>query len=169
MRIRLNKQCQRARLMFSMAVVSALASPCTALAERPSVGVAAAQAQTPPWNSVANLEDGRTFVTDGNIVLDTAFAKPANLPTDTVPTAWLESFLATPQPEELRFQDLTLRGRGGADVYFSPRGMLLNPTYVDYLRRVFGNQLRLRCSGLLDPVQIVVNGATVGALMPMEP
>jgi hypothetical protein len=144
-----------------LAVIAALAGPFSGAESR-------AEPETPKWNKIARLTDGRTFVTDGNLVLDAAFAKPDSLPTDTVPTAWLQSFLATAQPDELRFQDLTRRTEG-TGTYSSPKGMLLNPKYVDYLREVFGDQLRFRCSGTLDAVQIVFNGAAIGALMPMAP
>ena len=148
-----------ARTMLATAAISALAIP----------DAASAQAQTPQWNSIARLDDGRTFVTDGIIVLDATLAEPANLPTETVPTAWLQAFLSTAQPDEFRFRDLTLEPRGGTNVYLTKSGMLLNPVYLDYLRQVFGDQLRLRSAGALDPVQIVVGGVAVGAVMPMKP
>jgi hypothetical protein len=117
-----------------------------------------------------HFSDGRIFVTDENIALDTAFAKPATVPTETVSSAWLQSFLATAQPHEWRLRDLTRKIQGTTPVYASPTGMLLNPKYVDYLRQVFGEeQLRIRGNGTLDPVLVVFNGAAVGAFMPMKP
>jgi hypothetical protein len=39
----------------------------------------------PAWQSVVRLPDGRTFVTDGGLAIDVAFAKPAQLPTRELP------------------------------------------------------------------------------------
>jgi len=139
-----------------------------------SVMVSAAQLrpspEAPAWNRVARLTDGRVFVTDGNILLETGFARPDTVPTETVATAWLQSFLSAAQPNEARFQDLTLKTLSITPVYTSPTGSILNPKYVDYLRRVFGDsKLSFRYNGALDPIQIVWNSAVVGALMPMKP
>jgi len=39
----------------------------------------------PVWNRMFHLPDGRTFVTDGAIMLDAALAKPAALPAQVLP------------------------------------------------------------------------------------
>lgn len=155
------------RALWTVVVIALAALPASAEAPRQSP---AGESRPPKWNQIARLPDGRVLVTDGNIVLDVAFANPATTPTDPVGTAWLQAFLSTAQPHEVPVRDLTSRSQGTTRVYATPQGMILNPEYVDYLRALIGDEkLRFRCNGVLDPVQIVVNSAVVGALMPMKP
>jgi hypothetical protein len=156
--------------MCAVAAIAAITTQWTAGAEQVRPSSSASPAPAPTWTRVAHFADGRVFVTDENLALDTAFAKPVTLPTETVSSAWLQSFLATAQPHEWRLRDLTRRIQGTTPVYSSPTGMLLNPKYVDYLRHALGEEpLRFRANGTLDPVQIIFNGAAVGAFMPMKP
>jgi len=50
----------------------------------------------PVWQRTLHLSDGRTFVTDGGIAMDAALAKPASLPSQTLPEAsakYIERYL----------------------------------------------------------------------------
>jgi hypothetical protein len=133
------------------------------------VGSLAAQtpagASAPAWNKRSRLTDGRTFVTDGAIALDAAIARPASLDTLTeMPPAAIERLLKSPFTTEIRFSVLSARERG----YVTPDGVLLKRTYVEFLRRNAGaSRLMFRAKGPTDPVVIVVDGQTVGVLMPM--
>ncbi len=133
------------------------------------VGSLAAQtpagASAPAWNKRSRLTDGRTFVTDGAIALDAAIARPASLDTLTeMPPAAIERLLKSPFTTEIRFSVLSARERG----YVTPDGVLLKRSYVEFLRRNAGaSRLMFRAKGPTDPVVIVVDGQTVGVLMPM--
>ena len=133
---------------------------CGALAAQTPAGASA-----PAWNKRSRLADGRTFVTDGAIALDAAIARPASVETlIELPPAAIERLLKTPFTTEVRSSALGRRDRG----YATPDGVLLNRTYVDFLRRHAGaSRLMFRTSGPADPVLIVVDGQTVGVLMPL--
>jgi hypothetical protein len=114
------------------------------------------------------LHDGRTLVSDGRFILDAALAKPAVLPNHALPeqTAKLiEGYLTADLPEEFVFSQLTLSGEN----YISLSGVMLNRTYVDYLRRILpGSRLRFRMKSDAEPVVILLDGKAVGLLMPMK-
>jgi hypothetical protein len=121
----------------------------------------------PPWNRTFKLSDGRTFVTDGGIAIDAALAKPPTLPNEVpISTKIIEGYLASPRKDEYGLGDLkpvSLR------TYTAPSGIVLNSTYINYLRRILpARSVRLRMTGDLEPVQIVVNDKTVGVLMPVK-
>lgn len=141
------------------------------------LGVVAALAQAwehrpvvPEWTRAVHLKDGRVFVSDRNIILDAAFAKPAAVPTQVVDPTWLQAFLGTTQPSELPVSRFRKSTQGKTPVYVAPTGLMLSAAYVEYLEHLFrSSALRFRCNGPLDPVLIVVDGAAVGAVMPMAP
>ena len=120
----------------------------------------------PPWNRTFKLSDGRTFVTDGALMIDAALAKPASLPGEVqISQKVIEGYLASPRKDEYGLRDLL----PAVDLrtYTAPSGIVLNSTYVNYLRRTLP-AARLRMTGALDPVQIVVSGKTVGVVMPVK-
>jgi hypothetical protein len=114
------------------------------------------------------LYDGRIFVSDGRLALDAAVAKPADLPRQALPgpiAKVIERYLAAELPDEFELSQLTRR----ADLYAAPTGVILNPIYVDYLRRTLpGAPLRFRMKSDSEPVVIVLEGKAVGLLMPMK-
>lgn len=143
-----------------------------------SVGVAHAQQKAPTplspaadgppvWSRTLQMPDGRTFVTDGGLAIDAAFAKPATLPSLAQPGAIVaRSFTATPD-EQIGLGDL---GTGPfANTFATPKGVVLNGNYVKYLRTVLsGKRVRLHAKGGMDPVVVVLDGTPVAVLMPVR-
>jgi hypothetical protein len=116
------------------------------------------------------MSDGRTFVSDGGLALDAAIAKPAALPAVVLGPASakvLEGYMAAPLKNEFTLADLGPAATGRT--YTAPSGVVLNSTYVDYLRRTFpAGRVRLRMKSDLEPIVIVADGAAVGLLMPVK-
>ncbi len=120
----------------------------------------------PVWQGILRASDGRTFITDGGLAIDTALAKPATLPAREFPGKVLEGQLAAAHEAEYSFSDL--RVEKPSRTYACPNGILLSATYIDYLRRILpASSTRLRMTGGMQPVVIVANGKAVGVLMPV--
>jgi hypothetical protein len=121
----------------------------------------------PVWQAVVPMHDGRTFVTDGGLAIDAAFAKPASLPERQVPAKAVEDLLGATHKDECGFNDLVAAGSG--KTYTTPSGIALNATYVKFLRRILSSAtVRFRMSGNMQPVVIVAGGKAVGVLMPVK-
>src|SRR5262245_66190499 len=120
----------------------------------------------PVWQGVVRLSDGRTFITDGGLAVDTAFAKPATLPAREIPGKVMETYLNAEHKDEYGFGDLTPAATG--KTYTPPSGIRLSARYLDYLRRTLPSGVRFRVSGELQPIGIVVDGKAVGVLMPVR-
>ena len=121
----------------------------------------------PAWQGVVRMSDGRTFLTDGGLAIDTALAKPAKLPEREIPGKILETYFSAKHTDEYGFSDLIAAASG--KTYTTPSGIPLNATYITYLRRILPSRgVRFRSSGELQPVVIVVDGKVVGVLMPVR-
>jgi hypothetical protein len=129
-----------------------------------------ADADAPTWDRMVRLSDGRTFVTDGSLAIDVALVKPSVLPTEVLGPAaakLLEGYMAAPLENEYGLGDL--KKGPWPQTYAAPSGVVLNATYVDYLRRTLPKAaLRFRMKGDLDPVVILMKGTAVGVVMPMR-
>jgi hypothetical protein len=120
----------------------------------------------PKWQGQVRLSDGRTFVTDGGLAIDAALARPDPLPARVLAAKVLEGYLAAKPKDEFSVSDLR-KGANGR-TYTAPSGVVLNATYIDYLRRILPvASLRLRVEGDLKPVVVVSKGVAVGVLMPV--
>lgn len=137
------------------------------LAQAAMTPAAPGTAGDPKWQGTIRMSDGRTFVTDGGLAVDAALAKPSKLPERVVSGKVLEGYLAAKQPDECGFGDLTAAVSG--KTYTTPKGIALNATYINYLRRILpARGVRFRMSGELDPVVVAANGKSVGVLMPVR-
>lgn len=119
----------------------------------------------PVWQGILRLPDGRTFVTDGGLVIDAAIARPASLPGREFPPKLLQSFFGAPHEHEYGFEDFHAAATG--KTYTTPEGVGLNATYVDFLRRVLPRSARFRLGGATGPIVVTVDGNAVGAFMPV--
>lgn len=141
----------------------------TVVAEDATASTALKQSGTVNWQKQVRLHDGRTFVSDGRFALDAALAKPAAPPSTVLPEATakiIEGYLTAELPDEFGLSQLTDRS---GHKYTAPSGVVLNPIYVDYLRRALpASRLRFRMKGDMEPVVIVLDGKAVGLLMPMK-
>ena len=135
-------------------------------AQTPMKPTAPGTAGDPQWQGVVRLSDGRSFITDGGIAIDTAFAKPVTLPAKEIPGKVMETYLNAAHKDEYGFGDLTPVATG--KTYMTPAGIPLSATYINYLRRILPASTRFRVGGELQPVGIVANGQVVGVLMPVR-
>jgi hypothetical protein len=133
-----------------------------------ALAVRAAAADAPAWTGWFRVADGRTFVTDGAMMLDAAVARVDPLPGRKLELSAevVEGHLAGHGSEEMRVSELERGGDGRA--YRAPSGVTVSARYVDYLRdHVPVASLRLRFDGDGKPITIVSNGETIGVVMPM--
>ena len=120
----------------------------------------------PRWQGQLRLSDGRTFVTDGGLAIDAALARPDPLPARVLTAKVLEDYLAAKPKDEFSVNDLKKAANGRT--YTAPTGVVLNATYIDYLRRILpAASLRIRVEGDLKPAVVVSKGVAVGVLMPV--
>jgi len=130
-------------------------------------------ANAPPWRLVIPLTDGRTFVSNGHIAIDAAFAKLEVLPTSIANTKVIEDYLTAPFEDEFDLTQLKT-GIGSRDSpnygnYTAPSGVVLNAVYIDYLLRTLpARKVRLGMRGDADPVVILLDATPVGVLMPVR-
>jgi hypothetical protein len=137
------------------------------LAQTPMTPTAPGTPGDPTWQGIVRLSDGRTFVTDGGLALDVAFAQPAHLPDRELAAKVLEDYLKASHKDEYGLGDLNAAASGRT--YTSPSGIALNATYINYLRRKLpANSVRFRMTGELQPIVILANDRAVGVLMPVK-
>jgi hypothetical protein len=119
------------------------------------------------WNRMFRVPDGRTFVTDGAIMLDAELAGLPEPPSTELPASTGEvmaRYMAAERANEIELDDLE---RGAApQTYEAPNGLPFAAKYVEYLREVVPDAL-LRVGGDLEPVVIVDDGEAVGLVMAM--
>lgn len=135
-------------------------------AETQMTPTAPGTAGDPKWQGIIHMSDGRTFVTDGGLAVDAALARPAKLPEKVVSGKVLETYFGAAHPDEYGFADLTAAASGRT--YSTPKGIPLNATYINYLRRILPASARLRMAGEMQPVVVSANGKIVGVLMPVR-
>jgi hypothetical protein len=168
---------------FLRRVAARLATVCVVLLPALSlIGHANAQetdlslspgADAPPWRLQIPLTDGRTFVSNGHIAIDAAFAKLEVLPASIANTKVIEDYLTAPFKDEFELTQLRT-GVGSRDSpnygnYTAPSGVVLNALYVDYLFRTLpAGKVRLGMRGDADPVVILLGTTPVGLLMPVR-
>jgi hypothetical protein len=153
-------------LTVAAAAVVLLAQAALAQRQTPMKPTAPGTGGDPAWQGVVKMSDGRTFVTDGGLAVDTALARPATLPGREIPGKVLESYMAAPHTSEYGFGDLVpaLTGK----TYTAPNGIALNATYINFLRRVAPGGSRFRMSGGLQPIVVVANGSAIAVLMAIK-
>jgi hypothetical protein len=120
----------------------------------------------PVWQGIVRVTDGRTFVTDGGLAIDAAFAQPSTLPERVLTGKLLEDYLSAPHKDEYGFGDLkeAVSGR----TYRTPSGIDVNATYIKYLQRILPRGARLRMTAPMQPIVILADGKAVGVLMPVK-
>ena len=126
-------------------------------------------ATVPVWTQTVKLPppDGRTLVTDGRLALEIAVAKPAVRPSASLPADAAKAFasyLAASYPSEFGLDDLH-EGKTQT-LFIGPGNLGLSTHYVLFLRRNLP-KIRFRSKGPSDPVILVLDGRSVGLVMPM--
>ncbi len=151
-------------LILSAATILLIALPLSA--QTPLKPTAPGTPGDPVWQGKLRMSDGRTFITDGGLAVDSAVAKPTALPTRDLPAKVLEGHMNASQKDECGFPDLTLAVSG--KTYVSPSGIALNATYVNYLRRLVPRGSRFRMTEPGRPVLLVADGTPIAVLMPVK-
>jgi hypothetical protein len=151
-----------------LAAVAALltAQPVSAQSQTPMKPTVPGTPGDPVWQGTLRTSDGRTFITDGGLAVDAAFARPAALPARELPAKLLEDYLKAAHKDEYGFADLTLAAT--AKTYTSPSGVALNATYIDYLRRAAPRGSRFRMTAGVQPIVVVADGSPIAVLMPVK-
>jgi hypothetical protein len=121
------------------------------------------------WTRTIKMPDGRTFVSDGGMMIDAAIARPASLPTVVIPPessqAIARNFTA-PFDKEIALSDL--RAASLKNSFATPDGIGVNGNYVNYLRSVLSDgRTRLRTKGPRDPIVVMMAGQAIAVVMPM--
>ena len=122
----------------------------------------------PAWTHKVKLPapDGRTFVSDGGLVLDVEVAKPAMRPSQTMPAdvgTAVAGYLSGYYPTEFGLSDLH-EGQTSA-VFVGPQGFAVSRNYVTFLTR-YAPRVRLRTKGVGYPVLLVLDRRNIGLLLP---
>ncbi len=154
---------------FTLAVATAtilITVPAWAQTKAPLKPTAPGTAGDPVWQGMLHMTDGRTFITDGGLAVDAAFAKPAALPTRELPAKVLEDYLKASHKNEYGFDDLMPAASG--NTFTSPSGIALNATYIKYLRRIAPRGVRFRMTEPGKPIVVVADNKPIAVLMPVR-
>jgi hypothetical protein len=153
-------------VVVPIAIVVLSAQMAFAQPQKPMTPTAPGSAGDPIWQGTLRMSDGRTFVTDGGLAIDSAIARLSKVPDRQLPSKVLEEYLKAPQKDACRLDDLT--GIAPGKTYKTPSGIALNSTYINYLRRTLpARSVRLRMTAPARPVLVEVDGKLVGVLMPV--
>lgn len=125
------------------------------------------------WDRVLTLEDGRVLVTDGSLLLEASLARLPRLPAVSITTpnnvGWVQRALAGPPARVFTRGQLVREAQAGKVVFKAPSGLLLNPTYVEFLTAFFpGASLAFGANNNTDPVVVYLDEKAVGLLAPMK-
>jgi hypothetical protein len=122
----------------------------------------------PAWTHKVKLPppDGRTFVSDGGLVIDVEVAKPAMRPSQNMAADMgtaVAGYLSGYYPTEFGLGDL--REGESRNVFVGPQGFAVSRNYVTFLTR-YAPRVRLRTKGQGYPVLLVRDGRNIGLLLP---
>jgi hypothetical protein len=118
------------------------------------------------WRGHCDLEDGRRFLTDGSLLLDSQYVPPGPIPEKSIAPQGAQRLLQSSTDHEFGLADLERKGDGH---YVAPGPVQLNRKYSDFLRRLsLKSSLRFGAKGPNDPVLILDGKKVVGVMMPMK-
>ena len=119
------------------------------------------------WRAHCNLDDGRRFITDGSLLLESRYAPDVPLPEQSLPAPGAQRLLQSETDHQFRLADLDRKAADGH--YLAPGGIQLNRKYIDFLRgSPLKGTLRFAAKGPNDPVLILDGQKVVGVMMPMK-
>lgn len=118
------------------------------------------------WRAHCDLDDGRRFITDGSLLLESRYLPNVPVPEKSVPPQAAVRLLQSETDHEFGLNDLD-RNDGGH--YLAPGPIQLNRKYIELLRSSpLKASLRFRAKGSNDPVLILDDQKVVGVVMPMK-
>ncbi|MEO5823611.1 MAG: hypothetical protein ABIT71_24160 [Vicinamibacteraceae bacterium] len=146
--------------------LAAIASP--AAAQVPPASNPKLVQTVPVWTHKVKLPapDGRTFISDGGLVLDVEVAKPAVRPSQTMAADMgtaVAGYLSGYYPTEFGLSDL--HEGPSPTVFVGPKGFAVSRNYVTFLTR-YAPRVRLRLKGDGYPVLLVLDQRNIGLLLP---
>ena len=149
-------------------IVALAAVATTAAAQAPPPSDPKLVQTVPVWTHKVKLPppDGRTFVSDGGLVLDVEVAKPAVRPSESMPADMgtaVAGYLSGYYPTEFGLSDL--RDGPSPAVIVGPQGFAVSRNYVTFLTR-YAPRVRLRLKGDGHPVLLVLDQRNIGLLLP---
>ena len=119
------------------------------------------------WRAHCDLDDGRRFLTDGSLLLESRYVPGVPIPEKTVPAAGAQRLLQSTTEREFGLADLNRTATGGH--YVAPGSIQLNRKYIELLRgSPLKPTLRFGAAGQNDPVLIMDGKKVVGVMMPMK-
>jgi hypothetical protein len=134
--------------------------PATAMADKPD-------ADGVQWRAHCDLDDGRRFLTDGSLLLESRYLPAVPVPEKRLPPQAAQRLLGSETDREFGLADLERKSAGGH--YVAPGGIALNRKYVLCLRgSPLKATLRFRAKGPNDPVLILDGKKVVGVMMPIK-
>ena len=146
---------------------------CASAADRCAAGEPASQPDKPAdpdvvqWRAHCDLDDGRRFLTDGSLLLESRYVPGAAVPEKSVPPQAAQRLLQSDTDHEFGLADLEKKAPDGH--YLAAGSVQLNRKYIDLLRgSPLKATLRFRSKGLNDPVLILDGQKIVGVVMPMK-
>jgi hypothetical protein len=154
--------------VFAALLVALVSVPPPSAAQAPPASDPKLVQTVPAWTHKVTLPapDGRTFVSDGGLVLDVQIAKPALRPPQSMPADMgtaVAGYLSGYYPTEFGLADLR-EGRT-ANVFVGPQGFAVSRNYVTFLTR-YAPRVRLRTKGVGYPVLLVLDQRNIGLLLP---
>jgi hypothetical protein len=154
--------------LAALVIVILASSASPAAAQSPPTSDPKLVQTVPAWTHKVKLPppDNRIFVSDGGLVLDIGFAKPAMRPSQDMPADMgtaVAGYLSGYYPTEFGLSDLK-EGQSAA-VFVGPQGFALSRNYVTFLTR-YAPRVRLRTKGAGYPVLLVQDQRNIGLLLP---
>ena len=154
--------------LSAVLLVALVVGPPSSAAQAPPASDPRLVQTVPAWTHKVKLPppDGRTFVSDGGLVLDVDVAKPAMRPSQSMPpdlATAVAGYLSGYYPTEFGLTDLH-EGKTPA-VFVGPEGFAVSRNYVTFLTR-YAPRVRLRTKGVGYPVLLVLDQRHIGLLLP---
>jgi hypothetical protein len=157
----------RSSILVGLLVMAGAAGPIAQTKITPS----SPAAEGPPvWSRTLQMPDGRTFVSDGGMAIDAEVARPDKLPGTVVGPqsgALIARHFTAAYDEEVELRNL--RTGPFKNTFATPKDVVLNGNYVNYLRGVVpSGQLRFRVKTGMEPIVVVASGKPIAVLMPVR-
>jgi hypothetical protein len=119
------------------------------------------------WRFNSDFPDGRRFISDGGLVIDSRYVAGITIPEKSLPPDNVKRLLDSKTDREFKLSDVN--PMTGGEHYLAPGPIQLNRKYVDILRASpKSGSLSFRSKGSTDPVLIMDGNEAVGVVMPMK-
>ena len=132
---------------------------------KPSNPVITSDGSAVEWRFHADLEDGRNFITDGAMLIESKYLPNAAIPEKSIPAQTIQRLLDSPSERQFGLENLEQKGGH----YVIPGLVQINRKYVEALQSSpMKSALRFCAKGPNDPIVILDGQKAVGVVMPMK-